>query len=130
MHPRRAAICIDTAAVVVFVVVGRDSHSEGDAAGGLAAVAAPFAIGMALGWIASRRTTRPAGLRTGGVVWGCTAAVGLLLRAVVFVRPTPPLFMLVGATLLAVTLLGWRAIWALIMRTRGRGLGALETLDG
>ena len=77
MRARLTAICIDTAAVVGFVALGRGSHAEGEAVAGIATVAAPFLIGLAVGWIAMRRTTLPAGRRTGTVVWACTTAIGL-----------------------------------------------------
>lgn len=119
LRTRIAAICLDAAAVVGFVALGRTSHSEGDAVGGIATVAAPFLIGMAVGWIAVRRTRRPAGLRAGAVVWACTAGIGLILRGLVFGRPTPIQFILVGAGFLALMLFGWRAVWALVARRRG-----------
>ncbi len=119
LRTRIAAICLDTAAVVGFVALGRTSHSEGDAVDGIAAVAAPFLIGMAVGWIAVRRTRSPAGLRAGAVVWACTTGIGLILRGLVFGRPTPIQFILVGAGFLALMLFGWRAVWALVARRRG-----------
>ena len=122
MSPRRAriaAICLDVAAVVGFVALGRTSHSEGDAVGGIATVAAPFLIGTAIGWIARQRTLNPTGVRTGVIVWACTAGIGLVLRWLVFDRPTPFSFVLVGAGFLALMLLGWRAIWGLVVRRRG-----------
>jgi len=120
MRARLAAICIDTAVVVGFVALGRNSHSEGEAVAGIATVAAPFLIGLAVGWVASRRTDRPTGLRTGALVWACTTAIGLTLRGLVFGRPTPVLFIVVAGTFLALALLGWRAIWAATVRMRAR----------
>lgn len=126
MRARLTALCIDTAVVVGFVALGRNSHSEGQAVGGIATVAAPFLIGMAVGWIASRRFNTPAGLRSGAVIWACTTVIGLALRGLVFGRPTPVVFMLVGGSFLALTLLGWRALWALIVRMRRPGDTASE----
>jgi hypothetical protein len=126
MRARLTAICIDTAAVVGFVALGRGSHAEGEAVAGVATVAAPFLIGLAVGWIAMRRTTLPAGRRTGTVVWACTTAIGLAVRGLAFGRPTPVVFMLVGGAFLALTLLGWRAAWGLIVRMRAREDGASE----
>jgi len=116
-----AAICLDVASVVGFVALGRTSHSEGEAVGGIATVAAPFLIGTAVGWIAVRRTRNPAGFRAGLVVWACTVGIGLILRGLVFTRPTPFQFVLVSAGFLALMLLGWRAIWGLVVRRRGGG---------
>ncbi len=120
MRARIAAICVDAATVVAFVALGRDSHAEGEAVGGIATVAAPFLVGTAIGWIASRHTRRPAGVRTGAVVWACTVVIGLALRGLVFGRPAPVQFIVVAATFLALMLFGWRALWLLIVRIRGR----------
>lgn len=118
---RITAACLDAAVVVGFVALGRDSHAEGEAVGGIVTVAAPFLVGTAVGWLVVRHTRRPAGLRTGAIVWACTTVIGLSLRSLVFGRPTPVQFMLVAATFLAMMLLGWRIIWALIVRLRERG---------
>lgn len=126
LRARIAAICLDAAAVVGFVALGRTSHAEGDAVGGIATVAAPFLIGTAVGWIALRRTRHPAGLRAGAVAWACTAGIGLVLRGLVFGRPTPIQFVLVGAGFLALMLFGWRAVWGLVVRRRG-GTGDAAT---
>jgi len=115
-----AAICLDVASVVGFVALGRTSHSEGEAVGGIATVAAPFLIGTAVGWIAVRRTRNPAGFRAGLVVWACTVGIGLLLRGLAFDRATPIQFVLVAGGFLALVLFGWRAVWALAARRRGR----------
>jgi hypothetical protein len=123
LRARIAAICLDAAAVVGFVALGRTSHAEGDAVGGIATVAAPFLIGTAVGWIAVRRTRHPTGMRAGAIVWACTAGIGLTLRGLAFGRPTPIAFVMVGAGFLALMLFGWRAIWGLVVRRRG-GTGA------
>jgi hypothetical protein len=126
MRRRLPALCIDACIVVGFVVLGRNTHSEGEAARGIVVVAAPFLIGLALGWLACRRTSRPAGLHTGLIVWAATTVIGLALRGLVFSRPTPLLFILVASTFLALMLLGWRAVWAVGSRFAARGRAASE----
>jgi hypothetical protein len=120
MRRRLAALCIDACVVAGFVILGRDSHSEGEGIGGVAIVAAPFLIGLAVGWIASRNTSRPAGLQTGVIVWASTVVIGLALREWAFQRPTPVLFILVAGTFLALLLLGWRVIRGVARRISGR----------
>jgi len=123
LSPARArlvAVCLDVAAVVGFDALGRSSHSEGEALGGIAVVAAPFLVGTAIGWLAVRRTRRPAGIRAGAIVWACTVGIGLLLRGLAFDRATPIQFVLVAGGFLALVLFGWRAVWALAARRRGR----------
>ncbi len=128
MRGRLAALCVDACVVVGFVVLGRDSHSEAEGIRGVATVAAPFLIGLAVGWIVSRHTLRPAALRTGLVVWASTVVIGLALRELVFQRPTPVLFILVASAFLALMLLGWRAIWGVARRVTGRS-GAASRLS-
>jgi hypothetical protein len=124
-HPhwgRVAALAAgDTAALVVFALLGRNSHGL---ATGFAAVvetartAAPFV----LGWLAvapwlgafTRATTRGAlpMLRATALAWVPALLVGALLRAAAIGRFSPPSFyvvtFLVGLALLAV----WRAAFA------------------
>ena len=60
---RRTAITsavADLVAVVVFVAIGRRSHDEGgNVVTETAAVAAPFLIALAVGWLAARAWRRP-----------------------------------------------------------------------
>jgi hypothetical protein len=121
---RLTALCLDVVVVVGFVALGRRSHSEGDALAGIAVVAAPFLVGLAVGWTTIWRGTRPTGWRAGLTVWASTVVVGLALRSFVFGRATPPAFMLVAAGFLAVGLLGWRMAWRLVARRRALGTAA------
>jgi hypothetical protein len=56
---------------------------------------------------------------TGVTVWLATAAIGLLLRRVVWDRGTALSFVIVATVVLGVLLVGWRAIWAIALRRRG-----------
>src|SRR5215469_17963608 len=67
------ALVLDVCCVLVFVVIGRASHTKGEAAAGIASTAWPFLAGLAAGWVAARAWRRPLALRpTGIVVWLCT----------------------------------------------------------
>ena len=113
-HARLGAAAIDVAAVLIFVAAGRDSHDEDASIAGLLGVAAPFLIGLAVGWIVVVVTRgHPLSLRTGAIVWGSTLVVGLLLRRLAWDRGTAFSFIVVTALVLAMFMLGWRAIWAL-----------------
>ena len=48
------AATFDIVAIIVFVVIGRRNHDEGTALRGVARVAAPFLIGLAVGWVVAR----------------------------------------------------------------------------
>ena len=107
----------DIAAVVLFVVIGRNNHNEGNALSGIVRVAAPFLLALLLGWfVALRVDRRPLHVRFGAVVWGITLIGGMALRRTVFGRTTAPAFVIVAALFLAMTLIGWRAVVALNAR--------------
>ena len=61
----------------------------------------------------------PAALRAGVVAVVCTAGIGLLLRAG-FTGRLPLSFAVVATLSLAVLLLGWRGLAALVSRTAHR----------
>jgi Protein of unknown function (DUF3054) len=111
----------DAVAVVVFAAVGRLSHGESDDLLGLVATAAPFGVGLVAAWATPVVRHDPVALRAGAVVVGCTAVIGLLLRAG-FTGRLPLSFALVATISLAVLLLGWRGLAALVSRSAHRAL--------
>src|SRR3954466_5074205 len=77
------ALVVDVAAVLAFAAAGRRSHQEGLTPSGLLGTAWPFLTGLVLGWAACRAWRRPVAVLACGVpVWGCTVAVGMVLRQV------------------------------------------------
>lgn len=120
---RRAlpALALDAALVLVFAGIGRATH-DGDVFGpgglGLAETAWPFLAALAAGWIVSLAWRRPsAALRSGIPIWLVTVAGGMLLRAVSG-QGTALAFVIVATVTLAVLLIGWRGIAALVRRRR------------
>src|ERR1700745_2571740 len=108
-------LSVDVIGVLVFCAVGRRSHDEGLSVTGVATTAWPFLTGTVIGWLASRAWQRlTAVVATGGVVWPCTVAVGMLLRKASSAGVAAT-FVLVAALVTAVLLLGWRAVVALSM---------------
>src|SRR5271156_5753333 len=117
-RPRRGVgwLGIDIACVLMFCAVGRRSHDEGLNVAGIATTAWPFLSGTVLGWLASQAWRRPtAVVPTGVVVWLCTVAVGMLLRKATSVGVAAS-FVVVGSSVTALLLLGWRA--ALLLSAR------------
>ncbi|MWB98579.1 DUF3054 family protein [Agromyces sp. MMS17-SY077] len=109
------AAAFDLVLVAVFVVIGRASHDE-DPIIGMLVTLWPFAVGLAIGWVATRAWRRPAALvRTGLPVWVATVAIGMLLRAASG-QGTAVAFVVVATVALALFLLGWRGIAALVAR--------------
>ena len=107
MTALRAALA-DAACVVAFAALGRASHDEGSAVGGTLEVAAPFLVGGALGWAATRGWREPLSVRTGAAAWAGALVVGMLLRNLAWDRGTAPSFVIVTAIVLGVLIVGWR----------------------
>ena len=104
------ALLIDVCCVLVFVVIGRASHTKGEALGGIASTAWPFLCGLAAGWAASRAWRRPLTIRPAGIaIWLCTVALGMILR-VVSGQGTAVAFIVVALAFLGLFLLGWRLL--------------------
>ncbi len=110
-RPVLLAATLDIVAIAVFVVVGRRSHHEGHALRGFARVAAPFLIGLAVGWVIARAWKTPTSTSTGLVIWPITVAVGLLLRRLVFDNGTALPFIIVATIFTGLLLVGWRALY-------------------
>jgi hypothetical protein len=53
MRSVRLAVLADCCCVLVFVVIGRASHTQGESLGGIASTAWPFLAGLAGGWLAT-----------------------------------------------------------------------------
>ncbi|MEU1547495.1 DUF3054 domain-containing protein [Nocardia sp. NPDC005745] len=107
---------VDALLVVVFCAIGRRSHDEAVLTGLLRTVW-PFATGLIAGWlvVVALRWRAAAGDITalwpaGVVIWACTLTGGMLLR-VVGGQGTAVSFVLVAGVVLAVFLLGWRAVY-------------------
>ena len=108
---------IDVCCVLVFVIIGRDSHAKGETLAGIASTSWPFLCGLAVGWAAARAWRRPLALRPAGLaVWLSTVAVGMILR-VVSGQGTAAAFIGVALAFLGLFLLGWRLLTRL---TAGR----------
>ncbi|OZF54678.1 hypothetical protein CH293_08225 [Rhodococcus sp. 14-2470-1b] len=112
------AAVVDLILVIVFCAIGRRSHDEAGAITGLVHTAWPFVAGAAVGWAATWALYRDKFdayliLPTGVVVWVSTVVVGMILR-VISGQGTAFSFVVVAATVLAVFLLGWRALAKLL----------------
>jgi len=119
MNRRLVAIEADTAAVLLFVVLGRSSHDEGAGIGSVLNVAAPFLIGLAVGWLLSPSArTSPMAVRTGVQAWLATVAIGVLLRWFAWDRGTAVSFIIVTALFLGLFVVGWRVVVAGATRPR------------
>ena len=115
------AVALDVFVVVLFVAIGRRNHEESGAFRSVIETAAPFLIGLAVGWAATRAWRRPMQLLTGLTIWPITVLVGMIVRNLVFDRGTATSFVIVATIFLGVTLVGWRALTR--VSVVGRALG-------
>ena len=116
MRSARVAVVLDVCCVLIFVVIGRASHTKGESLAGIASTSWPFLCGLAVGWAASRAWRRPLSLRPAGLaVWLCTVALGMVLR-VVSGQGTAVAFIIVAVAFLGLFLLGWRVLGRLVTR--------------
>jgi peptidoglycan/LPS O-acetylase OafA/YrhL len=113
------AAAADAVAVIVFAAVGRLSHSEPDDLLGLVGTAAPFGVGLLAAWATPVVRRDPAAWQAGAVAVACVAVIGLLVRAG-FTGRLPLSFAVVTVVSLAVLLLGWRGLAALVARAAHR----------
>ena len=109
----RAAV-LDACCVLLFVVIGRASHSKGETLAGVASTLWPFLAGLAAGWLAARAWRRPAAIvPSGAAAWLGAVGIGMVFR-VLAGQGTAFTFIVVALAFLGLFLLGWRlaARWA------------------
>jgi hypothetical protein len=108
------AAAIDAALLLVFVLIGRASHSEGPL--GALWTWWPFLGGLAIGWLVMRAWRSPQRIVWTGIgIWVATVAGGMLLRALSG-QGVQPSFVIVTTIVVGVFLLGWRGIALLVQR--------------
>jgi hypothetical protein len=104
------AVVLDVCCVLIFVVIGRASHTKGESLAGVASTSWPFLAALGVGWLAARGWRRPLAIRPEGLaIWLCTVALGMVLR-VVSGQGTAVAFIAVALAFLALFLLGWRLL--------------------
>jgi hypothetical protein len=103
--------CIaDCLCVLVFVVIGRASHTRGETLAGIASTAWPFLVGLGCGWLVTQAWRRPLELFPSGIgAWLGTVAVGMVLR-VIAGQGTAVAFVVVALAFLGLFMLTWRAL--------------------
>jgi hypothetical protein len=112
------AAVADVGGVLLFVVIGRASHSKGETLAGLASTSWPFLAGLAAGWLAARAWRQPVSVRpAGAAAWLGAVAVGMVLR-VIAGQGTAFAFVLVALVFLGLFLVGWRLAVRLVTRFR------------
>ena len=117
MRSARLAVIFDCCCVLVFVIIGRASHTKGEGLAGIASTAWPFLAGLAGGWLAARAWRQPFRLWPAGVgAWLGAVALGMVLR-VVSGQGTALAFIGVALAFLGLFLLGWRLLAGALRRS-------------
>ncbi len=115
-------LAVDVVCILVFAIVGRSSHAEATDLVGTAQTAWPFLAGLAAGTVVGRTWRRPTALRSGVAAWAGALVGGMVLR-VVSGATVQLSFVVVAAIVLAVFLVGWRALYRVVQRRRTRRTG-------
>jgi len=103
----------------VFAVIGRSSHAETLDPAGVALTALPFLAANVVGGVLLRSWRWPERLwPTGVLLWVITVAAGMVIRFTTGAGVAIA-FVVVATLTLGVLLLGWRAVWLLVVRRRG-----------
>lgn len=114
------AAFVDAILILVFAAIGRDAHQRADVLTGVFSTAWPFLAGAATAWLFARIWRAPFAIWPSGVaIWIGTVAVGMLLRAISG-QAVVLAFVIVALISLAILLLGYRAVIALMSRNRRR----------
>ena len=119
------AIAVDVICILVFAILGRSSHQETTDLLGVAHTAWPFLAGGLIGTLIGRTWRHPFALKSGVAVWLGTVAGGMVLR-VLTGAGVQLSFIIVASSVLALFLIGWRAIFRLVQHARSRGEAARE----
>lgn len=110
MKSRVLSFVADIAVVVLFVFIGTRNHNTDEDPAGVLSTAAPFLVGLCVGWLAARAWRTPVRVSTGLVVCLLTVTVGMLLRHFVWERGIAASFVLVATVFNLFTLVGWRFV--------------------
>ncbi len=98
---RRAIyLCIDSAVVASFVVIGRDTHNEPGGTAEVIRTAAPFLLALAGAWLTPLVHRMPWRIGSGVAVGVITTILGLYFRAMVFGEGNSGMFPVVTAAYL------------------------------
>ena len=108
---------IDVGLVTAFVAIGRRNHDEDPGVIGLLSTAAPFLVGLVVGWLVAKAWDDPMPIRKGLIIWPITVVVGMIGRRLTG-DGTALSFVIVATVFLGATLVGWRAARIAIVAKR------------
>jgi hypothetical protein len=123
------AIAVDVICILVFAIVGRSSHQEAADLLGVAHTAWPFLAGCLAGTLIGRTWRHPYSLQSGVAVWLGTVVGGMVLRELTGAGVQLS-FIVVASCVLALFLIGWRAVLRLIQHARANSSRGATVKEG
>jgi hypothetical protein len=122
-------LLLDVVWLVLFALLGRESHEGDTAALAVLGVAWPFLAGYAASALVVGLRRRPRAVGRGTAVWLGTVAGGMAIRTVLEGRLPETAFIVVALVFTGVGLVGWRVAVALICRRRKAAAAAAAEAD-
>lgn len=119
-----AWLLLDVAWIVLFALLGRESHEGDTAALAVLGVAWPFLAGYAASALIVGLRGRPRAIGRGTAVWLGTVAGGMAIRTVLEGRLPETAFIVVALLFTGAGLVGWRVVAALVRRRRSAAAAA------
>jgi hypothetical protein len=111
-------LLVDVVWILLFALLGRESHEGDTAALAVFGVAWPFLAGYAATALVVGLRRRPRSVGRGAVVWLGSVAGGMAIRTVLEGRLPETAFIVVALLFLGAGLVGWRVVAALVCRRR------------
>ena len=111
-------LLVDVVWIVLFALLGRESHEGDTAALAVLGVAWPFLAGYAATALVVGLRRSPRSLGRGAAVWLGTVAGGMAIRTVLEGRLPETAFIVVALAFLGAGLVGWRLVALLVGRRR------------
>lgn len=111
-------LLVDVVWILLFALLGRESHEGDTAALAVLGVAWPFLAGYAATALVVGLRRRPRSVGRGAVVWLGSVAGGMAIRTVLEGRLPETAFIIVALVFLGAGLVGWRVVAALVCRRR------------
>jgi hypothetical protein len=105
------ALLGDVVIVVVFVLLGRQSHHEDAGVVGFFRVWWPFAVALGVAWLVTGLWRAPLAWPRAVVAWLVTVGLGMALRIAAENRELKIAFVVVTLLFVGAGMLGWRAVF-------------------
>ena len=107
---KKGAFAIDLICILIFVMIGRHTHKDGNSLGGIFTTMWPFTVGVLFGWLFVGWRDRTSTTKSSGLLIVLfTVVIGMILR-VISGQGTALAFIIVAFAFLAFLFIGWRML--------------------